>query len=788
MTVQYGLAVGAGAGCGRLVLARKTEMARNPSEREGPEGASPRLESAVYHRPESHATIASISRRFLELPLAELRQGMQQGLASVAELIGAGRAYLLLLPGGDRRVVEVYAGSVCWGVDRSVTLLRSLPIANLGWSLDRLRAGRVVCVSDVTALPPEAETERWLCTELGIRSYSNIPLLVGKRLIGWLGFDAIAEARSWSRDELRLMSVAGEVFTGALERKRREERLCARKERVDATLCSLGNAVITTDIDGCVEYLNPIAEALTGWKTEQALGLQLDTVFKAVDEKTRKALPSPATRCLASGGIIGSTGNALLLSRAGLESAIEESAAPIRTPDGGVSGVVLTFHDVTKARRRAREVSQQAIRDPLTGLINRRELQQRLERVLASTRELGGRHALCYVDLDRFKVVNDSAGHAAGDALLKQLADLLAGRARSRDTVARLGGDEFILLLENCTLVKAHQMCESLVKALGDFRFRWGDRSFRIGASIGITEINARSDSVEALMAQADLACYIAKDQGRNQVRLYQTVDCNPASPRQIGVVCAADLRGALADNRFHLNYQPVQSLGSDDEAPIYHEILLRLLDNRGNMVLPKAFIPAATHYGMMRAIDRRVIGAVLEHYAEGLFADAGEARVAFNLADSSVYDSTLPGFIAARLRDAKMEADRVCFEIAAATAYLHLTETVRCVKALRNMGCRIVLDGFGSGAGDITRLRQLPLNYLKIEGDIVMNAATDPVSRGIVGSINEIAHLLGIETIAGRVESAEVLATMQSLGLDYAQGNLLAKPKSLMLAAAAEA
>lgn len=322
----------------------------------------------------------------------------------------------------------------------------------------------------------------------------------------------------------RVIGISG-IARDITERRRAERALFREKERALVTLHSIADAVITTDATGRVESLNPVAEVLTGWCNRDAQGCPLKAVFQIIDEQTREPAPDPVARCLDDGESVGSSHHSVLVSRGGREYTVETTAAPIRYRDGTVLGVVLVFHDVTEERRLALQMAHDATHDALTGLVNRREFERRLERSLESAKQNGLHHALCYLDLDQFKRVNDLAGHAAGDALLRQVMVLLSGKFRQRDTLARLGGDEFALLLENCSAARAQKICEMIVPTLRDHRFAWQGSTFQIGVSIGVAEVRAQAESAAQLMTQADLACYAAKENGRNRVHVYQRVN-----------------------------------------------------------------------------------------------------------------------------------------------------------------------------------------------------------------------------------------------------------------------
>ncbi|MBL8421482.1 MAG: diguanylate cyclase [Dechloromonas sp.] len=406
----------------------------------------------------------------------------------------------------------------------------------------------------------------------------------------------------------RVVAIVG-VGRDITERRQAEEALFEAKERAQVTLHSIGDAVITTDRHAIVNYLNPVAEVLTGWTTAEAQGQPLNNIFRIVNEETRQPAPDPIERCLREGKTVGLANHSILLGRHGQEYAIDDSAAPIRGRDGQVLGAVLVFHDTTETRKLSRQLEHDATHDALTGLINRREFERRLERALTSAQERGSRHALCYLDLDQFKVVNDTAGHAAGDELLRQIQTLLSRMFRERDTLARIGGDEFGLLIDNCPLDQAHALAQTVVSAIRDYIFRWQDRSYQIGVSIGLVPVTAQAQDTAQLLTQADVACYTAKEMGRNRVHVYEREGSETAQ-RHSEILGAADLRDALEQGKFRLHYQPIVALGESNQRPVGYEVLLRVAHTSNSedtieLVLPSVFIPAAERwpYGRHRPL-----------------------------------------------------------------------------------------------------------------------------------------------------------------------------------------
>jgi diguanylate cyclase (GGDEF)-like protein/PAS domain S-box-containing protein len=564
--------------------------------------------------------------------------------------------------------------------------------------------------------------------------------------------------------------------TGAniTERTRAEEALSDEKERAQVTLHSIGDAVITTDAEGVVEYLNPIAEILTGWTNDEARGLSLEAVFRIIEEDSREPAADPVARCLEQGKIVGLANHSVLIDRSGREYAIEDTAAPIRSSKGQVLGAVLVFHDVSETREMARQMQHDAAHDALTGLINRREFERRLEHTVMNAKRHGSHHVLCYLDLDQFKLVNDAAGHAAGDELLKRVRGLLAGKFRERDTLARLGGDEFGLLFDNCQLPEALGICDIIVATFHNYHFKWQGRGFQIGASMGLVPVTANAESAAQLLSQADVACYTAKELGRNQVHVYQKQGAEP-SRRHTEIILASGLQDALEQNRFVLYCQPIVELSSDVEAPLRFELLLRLREG-GNLVLPHAFIPAAERYGLMVTIDRWVVRQAFRSCTRIFGADSS-VEISINLSGNSLNDDSLLDFLTEQFAGSTVSPQQVCFEITETSTIRDLGKAADFLMETKKMGCRFALDDFGAGLSSFTYLKTFPADYLKIDGSFIRDMADNAIDQAMVVAINEVGHILGMKTIAESVESEILVERLTTLGVDRAQGYALGVP-----------
>jgi len=568
------------------------------------------------------------------------------------------------------------------------------------------------------------------------------------------------------------------TLTDITERKKAETAVFQAKERAQVTLQSIGDAVITTDSEGRIDYMNPVAESLTGWENREAQNQLIGSVLTVVDEATHEASESPVMRCLRQGQVLGLAQHTVLVNRRGQELTIQDSAAPIRDRAGNFIGAVMVFHDVSKERRLHRALHYQASHDALTGLINRREFENRLTVAVERARQdADSRHALLYLDLDQFKLVNDTCGHPAGDQLLKQITGVLQSRVRSGDTLARLGGDEFGILLQDCSLDQAMRIADTLRQAIRDYRFLWQDGALAVGVSVGIVEITNETPTVANVMSAADVACYSAKDLGRNRVQLYQP-DNVPERHREMHWV--SKLTRACEEGRFELFYQPIIAIGATADEREHFELLLRLRDESGALVAPAEFIPAAERYNIMPSIDRWVVREALDRVVHRIGLGTKPFTVAVNLSGTSLNDEHFLEYLIALLSNNKLAAGAMCFEITETAAIANLGNVVYFMRELKTRGCHFALDDFGSGLSSFMYLKTLPVDYLKIDGQFIENVTRNPVDRSMVEAISQVGKAMGLQTIAERVESAEVLAELGRLGISFAQGFHIAKPRTI--------
>ena len=563
-----------------------------------------------------------------------------------------------------------------------------------------------------------------------------------------------------------------------------EANLFHQKEQAQVTLHSIGEGVITTDADGKIIYINPVAQQLTGWSAIKAKGQHILSVFAIVDEEGEAPKLDPVQKAIQEKTIVNSSEAMLLFREGGKHYAVEYTAAPIRDAEETVNGAVLVFRNITAMRNLAHQLSHQAMHDSLTGLINRREFEKRLERALRLSRTTNQRHVLCYMDLDLFKIVNDTCGHIAGDELLKQVSRLLHKKVRKTDTLARLGGDEFGLLFFNCGLEKALDVVNALRKAVKEYRFVWGDTAFEIGVSIGLVEVTAQSGGMSHIMSAADTACFVAKDLGRNRYYVFQPDDAE-LNLRRKEMQWLPRIQKALQDGDFELFYQKIQPLVTSQSGNIQHnvqhnEILIRMIDEDSNFLPPKAFIPIAERYDLMPAIDRWVVEAAFKQLQ---YASEAVPQIwAINLSGQTLTDDKFYQFVLEKTAKYRINPKTVCFEITETAAVTNLSSASELITKLRDQGFRFALDDFGSGLSSFTYLKNLPVEYLKIDGSFIRDMLHDPINTAMVESINEIGHVMGLKTIAEFVENEFINEKLRKLKVDYVQGYGIHKPEPFNL------
>jgi diguanylate cyclase (GGDEF)-like protein/PAS domain S-box-containing protein len=545
------------------------------------------------------------------------------------------------------------------------------------------------------------------------------------------------------------------------------------------TLDSLGEGIITTDVSGRIDYVNQAGEQLMGVTAVDALGKSITDIIQLLDEGDRRSLGDPVRHCLATQSKVTVGRRGLMIARGGSEErSVELTVTPLKGQKGDLVGTVVVVRDVSELRGITKQMSYQASHDALTGLVNRREFERRLEEALATAHTNEAKHVLCYLDLDRFKVVNDTCGHMAGDGMLREVAALIKETVRDSDTVGRLGGDEFGLLLVGCPLDKARQIADDVVRKISDYRFVWKDKIFNIGISVGLVEISRESGAPDEVMSAADSACYVAKKQG-NHVHVYSARD--EAVARHRGEIqWLQRLQSALKDNRFELMAQPIIAAVATETGPAL-EVLLRLQDdNVPGGISPAEFLRAAERYRLMSDVDRWVVQTSLTALGRGGIRLPAMRSLAINLSGQTLGDPQFLEFVVDVLDRTGVSPLQLCFEVTENSVITNIEHAQRFIGVLHGMGCQFALDDFGRGLSSFGNLKNLSLDYLKIDGTFIRNLATDSVNQAMVAAMIKLARTLNFQVIAEQVEDAGALDAAKKMGVDFLQGFYLGRPQPL--------
>lgn len=550
-------------------------------------------------------------------------------------------------------------------------------------------------------------------------------------------------------------------------------------ELARVTLEAIGDAVICLDAHGVIQYMNPAAEELTGYQCAEASGKRFRDLVSIVNEKTGEHLPDRVMRCAMEGRFVNFDNTTVVIGKQNRRTAVHETVAPRVDAEGGFRGVVLVCRDVTVLRQLERHMEYHATHDPLTGLINRREFENRLANAIGMAKKEQSRHALLYLDLDQFKVVNDTCGHTAGDQLLEDLTRELSDCVSPPHTLGRLGGDEFGVLLLDCDEENAKKRAARILEVINNYEFVWFDRHFDIGGSIGIALITPQTGDLTEALSAADFACYIAKDAGRNRVYTYSLED-HTLRQRHDEMDYVHRIKKALAENRFVLFAQPIKPLSEDSTEQVHLEILIRMIDEKGQILRPVEFIPAAERYQLMPMVDRWVIDNALSFIREVGGDKLGEHIFAMNLSGQSVGDEKFLEFVVELLDNSEIDPRCICFEITETATVTNFEKAIHLIKVLRKKGCRFAIDDFGSGVSSFNYLKQLPVDYLKIDGSFVRSIVADQKDHAMVDAINKLGHQMGMKTMAEFVEDEFIWEKLRELGADFGQGYGIAKPKPL--------
>ncbi len=553
------------------------------------------------------------------------------------------------------------------------------------------------------------------------------------------------------------------------------------RSRALETLDAIGESLITVDHDGRIDYLNQSAVNLLGQGAAQLLGKSLGEVAELIDEADRRPLADPVRKALHTGNRVVVSRRAVLVPANGSpERSVEVNVSPLQSDKGTTSGAVVVLHDASELRGITRQMTYQASHDALTGLINRREFERRLQEALDSAQTGDLSHALCYLDLDRFKLVNDTCGHTAGDNMLREVAGLIKDAVRDSDTVGRIGGDEFALLLVGCPLEKARQIADDVVRSVANYRFVWKDRIFSVGVSIGLVEIGRDAGTLQDVMDSADSACYLAKKQGG--VQIYSAREEVTARHRG-DIFWLQRLQAALRDNRFELYYQPiVHATAGGLRGPAF-EVFVRLQSDHGlPSAQPAEFLRAAERYRLMPHIDRWVVQAVLDALGRGGLKLPKGRSVAVNIAGQTLADPEFLQFVVDCFDHTGATPPDICFEVTETSVVANLDQARRFIEVLHGMGCEFALDDFGGGLSSFANLKTLPMDYLKIDGSFMHELGADAVNQAVVAAMIELSRSLNFRVVAEQVEDQPSADKARQMGIDFLQGFIVGRPLPLSI------
>lgn len=558
------------------------------------------------------------------------------------------------------------------------------------------------------------------------------------------------------------------------EDKKLLQDLSTQREKLQTTLKAIGDAVIVTDNKGTITFFNPVAEQLIACKAEYATGKHLYEICQIVSESTGELLDNPIDACLKRKETLHFHEEAVLINQVGAHYYIQDSTAPIILPSGELTGCVLVMQDVTMNRNLQAELKHQATHDVLTGLINRREIERKVKQIIDTSRVTRDKHALLFIDLDHFKIVNDTAGHAAGDELLRRVAEILNQAVRSSDTVARLGGDEFAIMLPDCQPENAYDIANKIIDKVKHYSFHWDNKSYEIGASIGLVNFETHTLSLEEILSRADIACYSAKNTGGNHVSIYDEKS-GEASEYMTEIKLFPEIKHALINSQFKLYTQKIVPLDQDISLRPYYEILLRMPNEHGDNILPGAIFKIAERHNLMSEIDLWVIRQILLNHADALLK-ADTIDVSINISPKSICDENFHRILDQYLSETEIPKDRIGFELREAAFLQDLETSQKFLRILEKHGCFVAMDNFGKGLSTFMHIKNFRKLYIKIDGRFINEMGSSTVDRAIVESINQLAHKLKAKTIAEKVESKEILKAAREIGIDYAQGYHVSK------------
>jgi diguanylate cyclase (GGDEF)-like protein/PAS domain S-box-containing protein len=556
------------------------------------------------------------------------------------------------------------------------------------------------------------------------------------------------------------------------QQKKTKDALSKSEEKFKALYYDNPSMYFTLGADGTVISVNQYGAEQLGYTTEELIGTSVLNIFFE-DDKLSAA--DYLHTCISKPEMIHHWNlrkrckdNRIIWVREAARVVFDEENTP---------SILVVCEDITESHQLSEELSYQATHDNLTGLTNRREFEKRAKQLLTATKVEFGEHALCFMDLDQFKVINDTCGHTAGDEMLRQLSSILKNAVRQNDTLARLGGDEFGILMQHCPIENAESVAANLLKVIQDYQFVWEDHSFKVGASIGLVAITKTTPNLTELLMDADAACYIAKESGRNRIHVYHTEDSEVAK-RQGEMQWVTRIHKAIDKDLFSLYVQAIEPLHNSDE--VHYELLIRMKDTEGSDIAPGAFLPAAERYNLISKLDSWVVEEAFTLLMNNPDFLNKINFLSINISGQSLSDTVLLNFISREFDRSGINPGKICFEITETAAISSLNTATNFISTLKKLGCQFALDDFGSGLSSFGYLKNLPVDYLKIDGMFVRDIIDDPIDHAMVKSINEIGHVMGMKTIAEFVENDVIKGMLKEIGVDYGQGYGISKPQPL--------
>ncbi|MBN2738393.1 MAG: EAL domain-containing protein [Spirochaetales bacterium] len=574
-----------------------------------------------------------------------------------------------------------------------------------------------------------------------------------------------------------------ELKNEIIQREQTETELINERERALVTLETIGDGVIAADNTGLITYLNPAAEELTGWLCEAAKGMSLTKVLKTNyslgDQKISKTGINETSMDMEM------TKNVpvLLTSRNGRVFSIQESTTPIKDQNNKIIGSVIVLHNISDKEKLSKELNYKSSHDNLTGLLNRKTFEKMLQNLINSSKKNNEEHILCYIDVDKFSIINTNESSLAGDQMLIQLSKILQSSVRTSDFIGRLGGDQFGIILSNCEYFQAKRIIEELHQKISTTPFLWNNKEFSVKLSIGLTPINKGSDDLEKILSSANIACVFAKKNGGNRIQLYQHNNSD-LKKYQYEMSFIADIQNAIKENRLLLYSQIIQPISDFQGTGKHYEILIRMIDKKGELLSPSSFISTAEKHNIMPLIDRWTINKLFSSYK----IDYNEtpryslAKFSINLSGASLNDENFLEYVFDQFALYDIPPFMICFEITETTAISNLSRIAQFIKELKKIGVCFSLDDFGTGWSSFHYLKELPIDFLKIDGSFVRGICDNPLDLVLVETINHIGHILGLQTIAEYVENTQILEKLKAIGVNYAQGFGIGIPKPLEL------